>query len=256
MNIGLARPLKFERSTAGEKNVLGLRGEVGMNASGSEQSPASRLAEVRRRIAEACEEGGRDPTAVTLIAVSKTFGPDAIAPVSAAGQRAFGENRVQEARAKWPDLKARHPDVALHLIGPLQSNKAKDAVALFDAIHSVDRPSICAALAKEIERQARSPLLFVEINTGAEPQKAGVLPDAADAFLRDCRDTYGLAVAGLMCIPPFDEPPAPHFALTAKIAARNGLALLSMGMSADYEVAIRFGATHVRVGTAIFGARH
>ena len=219
------------------------------------ESPAARLAAVRGAIAQACAEAGRDPAAVTLIAVSKTFGAEAIVPVVAAGQRVFGENRVQEAKAKWPALKARHPDIALHLIGPLQSNKAKEAVALFDAIHAVDRPSLCAALAKEIGRQQRAPALFVEINTGAEPQKAGVLPEAADGFLRDCRDTYGLSIAGLMCIPPADEAPAPHFALTAKIAARNGLKLLSMGMSADYEIAIRFGATHVRVGTAIFGTR-
>jgi pyridoxal phosphate enzyme (YggS family) len=192
---------------------------------------------------------------VTLVAVSKTFAADAVAPVIAAGQRVFGENRVQEAKAKWPELKARHPDVALHLIGPLQSNKAKEAVALFDAIHSVDRPSLCAALAREIDKQGRAPLLFAEINTGAEPQKAGILPEAADAFLAACRGTYGLSIAGLMCIPPADEAPAPHFALTAKIAARNGVTLLSMGMSADYETAIRFGATHVRVGSAIFGAR-
>ena len=224
-----------------------------MNDSPSGRSSA--LGEVRRRIAQACAEAARDPAAVALVAVSKTFGPDAIAPVIAAGQRVFGENRVQEAKAKWPDLKARHPDIALHLIGPLQSNKAKEAVALFDAIHSVDRASLCAALAKEIARQGRAPLLFAEINTGAEPQKAGILPDAADGFLRECRDTYGLAIAGLMCIPPLDEPPAPHFALTAKIAARNGLRLLSMGMSADFESAIRFGATHVRVGSAIFGER-
>jgi len=224
-----------------------------MNDSPSGRSSA--LGEVRRRIAQACAEAARDPAAVALVAVSKTFGPDAIAPVIAAGQRVFDENRVQEAKAKWPDLKARHPDIALHLIGPLQSNKAKEAVALFDAIHSVDRPSLCAALAKEIARQGRAPLLFAEINTGAEPQKAGILPDAADGFLRECRDTYGLAIAGLMCIPPLDEAPAPHFALTAKIAARNGLRLLSMGMSADFESAIRFGATHVRVGSAIFGER-
>jgi pyridoxal phosphate enzyme (YggS family) len=226
-----------------------------MNNSPSERSVAARLTEVHQMIAQSCAETGRDPAAVTLIAVSKTFGGNAIEPVIAAGQRVFGENRVQEAKAKWPDLKARHPGLALHLIGPLQSNKAKEAVALFDAIHAVDRPSLCAALAKEIGRQGRSPQLFVEINTGAEAQKAGVLPGAADAFLRECRDTYGLAIAGLMCIPPIEEAPAPHFALTAKIAARNGLSLLSMGMSADYEVAIRFGATHVRVGTAIFGER-
>ncbi|HLH88215.1 MAG TPA: YggS family pyridoxal phosphate-dependent enzyme [Xanthobacteraceae bacterium] len=227
-----------------------------MNDSPFDVAAAERLAEVRRKIVQACNEAGRDAAAVTLIAVSKTFAAEAIAPVIAVGQRVFGENRVQEAKAKWPDLQARHPGLALHLIGPLQSNKTKEAVALFDAIHSVDRPSLCTALAKEIEKQARSPLLFVEINTGAEPQKAGILPEAADAFLRDCRATYGLTVSGLMCIPPAEEPPAPHFALTAKIAARNGLELLSMGMSADYEVAIRFGATHVRVGSAIFGARH
>jgi PLP dependent protein len=217
---------------------------------------ADRLAEVRRRIGEACVEAARAPAGVTLVAVSKTFGAEAIAPVIAAGQRVFGENRVQEAKAKWPALRERHSDLLLHLIGPLQSNKAKEAVALFDAIHTVDRPSLCAALAKEIERQGRSPLLLVEINTGAEPQKAGVLPEAADGFLRECRETYGLTIAGLMCIPPLDEAPAPHFALTAKIAARNGLAVLSMGMSADFESAIKFGATHVRVGSAIFGERN
>jgi pyridoxal phosphate enzyme (YggS family) len=226
-----------------------------MNDSPSEGSAAGRLAEVRRRIAQACADAGRDPAAVTLVTVSKTFGADAIAPVITAGQRVFGENRVQEAKAKWPALQARHPDLMLHLIGPLQSNKAKEAVALFDAIHTVDRPSVCAALAKEIDKQGRQPLLLVEINTGAETQKAGVLPEAADAFLRACRETYGLAIAGLMCIPPLGEPPAPHFALTAKIAARNGLRFLSMGMSADYETAIRLGATHVRVGSAIFGER-
>jgi hypothetical protein len=218
-------------------------------------SPAERLGDVRRRIAQACLDVGRDSGAITLVAVSKTFGADSIEPVLAAGQRVFGENRVQEAKAKWPTLTARYPDIDLHLIGPLQSNKAKDAVALFGAIHTVDRPSLCAALAKEIDKQGRQPRLFVEINTGAEPQKAGILPEGADAFLRECRETYGLGIQGLMCIPPLDEPPAPHFALTAKIAARNGLALLSMGMSADYETAIRFGATHVRVGSAIFGER-
>jgi pyridoxal phosphate enzyme (YggS family) len=187
--------------------------------------------------------------------VSKTHGADAIEPVLAVGQRVFGENRVQEAKAKWPGLRERYPDVELHLIGPLQSNKAKEAVALFDAIHTVDRPSLCAALAKEIERQGRQPLLFVEVNTGAEPQKAGVLPEHVDDFLRACRQDYGLTIQGLMCIPPLDEAPAPHFALLAKIAARNGLALLSMGMSADFAIAIQFGATHVRVGSAIFGER-
>jgi pyridoxal phosphate enzyme (YggS family) len=213
------------------------------------------LSTVRLGIADACRDAQRDPASVTLIAVSKTFGVDAITPVIDAGQRVFGENRVQEAKAKWPSLKEQFPDTELHLIGPLQSNKAREAVAMFDAIHSVDRPSLCAALAKEIDRVGRRPQLLVEVNTGAEPQKAGVLPEHADAFLQTCRDTYGLAIAGLMCIPPADEPPAPHFALTAKIAARNGLRLLSMGMSADFQLAIRFGATHVRVGSAIFGAR-
>jgi pyridoxal phosphate enzyme (YggS family) len=213
------------------------------------------LAAVRQEIERACREAGRDPSSVTLIAVSKTFGAEAIEPVIAAGQRTFGENRVQEAKAKWPALKARHPGLELHMIGPLQSNKVKEAVALFDAIHSVDRASLCGALAKEIAKSARPPKLFVEINTGAEPQKAGVLPEDADQFLAQCRAGHGLTIDGLMCIPPFDEAPAPHFALTAKIAARNGLKLLSMGMSADYAVAIAMGATHVRVGTAIFGHR-
>lgn len=213
------------------------------------------LAKVRREIADACADAKRDPASVTLVAVSKTFDAEAVEPVLIEGQRVFGENRVQEARAKWPALRAGYPNVELHLIGPLQSNKAKEAVQFFDAIHAVDRPSLCEALAKEIKKQARAPLLFVEINTGAEPQKAGVLPEAADDFLKTCRETYGLMIAGLMCIPPLNEAPAPHFALTAKIAARNGLSLLSMGMTADFPVAIRFGATHVRIGTAIFGSR-
>jgi hypothetical protein len=218
------------------------------------------LAAVREQIAAACRDAGRDPATVTLVAISKTFGADAIAPVIAAGQRVFGENRVQEAKAKWLPLIARHGargdgGIDLHLVGPLQSNKAKEAVALFDAIHSVDRASLAEALAKEIAKQGRRPLLFAEINTGAEPQKAGVLPQDADGFLAACRDRYGLNVSGLMCIPPFEEAQAPHFALTAKIARRNGLKLLSMGMSADFQTAIAFGATHVRVGTAIFGAR-
>jgi pyridoxal phosphate enzyme (YggS family) len=216
---------------------------------------ATGLARVHAEIARACRDAQRDPAEVTLIAVSKTFGADAIEPVIAAGQRVFGENRVQEAKAKWPPLMAKHPGLSLHLVGPLQSNKAKDAVALFDAIHAVDRPSLCEALAKEIAKQGRTPTLFVEINTGAEPQKAGVLPEAADAFLAACRDSYGLTISGLMCIPPVDEAPGPHFALTAKIARRNGLKLLSMGMSADFTTAIALGATHVRVGSAIFGER-
>jgi pyridoxal phosphate enzyme (YggS family) len=226
-----------------------------MNEMPTHSDVVSRLSAVNQTIATACREARRDVAAVTLIAVSKTFGVETIEPVIVAGQRVFGENRVQEARAKWPILMEQYPDIELHLIGPLQSNKAKEAVSLFHAIHSVDRPSICAALAKEIARQGRRPRLFVEINTGAEPQKAGVLPEAADDFLRACAETHGLAIEGLMCIPPSDQPPAPHFALTAKIAVRNGLPLLSMGMSADFALAIRFGATHVRVGSAIFGVR-
>src|SRR5471030_1144539 len=213
------------------------------------------LAAVRTDIARACRDAGRDPAEVTLVAVSKTFPPEQIDPVIAAGQRVFGENRVQEAKAKWPPLLAKHSGVALHLIGPLQSNKAKEAVALFDAIHSVDRPSLCEALAKEIVSQKRQPELFVQLNTGEEPQKAGIAPAEADGFIARCRASYGLTIDGLMCIPPADEAPAPHFALTAKIAARNGVKLLSMGMSADYAIAIAMGATHVRVGSAIFGTR-
>lgn len=219
-------------------------------------SIALALLDVRQEIARACRDAKREPSSVTLIAVSKTFPAEVVEQAIAAGHRVFGENRVQESKAKWPALKEKHPDIELHLIGPLQSNKAKEAVALFDAIHSLDRSSLCEALAKEIAKQQRRPRLFVEINTGAEKQKAGVLPEDADAFLARCRDQYGLVVEGLMCIPPLDDTPAPHFALTAKIAARNGLKLLSMGMSADFPVAIQFGATHVRVGSAIFGARH
>lgn len=219
-------------------------------------TPATTALEtVRDRIARACKDAGRDPADVTLVAVSKTFAAEAIAPVIEAGQRVFGENRVQEAKAKWPALIEKCDGIALHLIGPLQSNKAKEAVALFDAIHSVDRASLCEALAKEIAAQGKAPILFVQINTGAEPQKAGVLPQDADAFLAACRDQYGLTISGLMCIPPVDEAPGPHFALTAKIAKRNGLTLLSMGMSGDFTEAILFGATHVRVGSAIFGVR-
>jgi pyridoxal phosphate enzyme (YggS family) len=213
------------------------------------------LATVDQEIARACDQARRERASVTLIAVSKTFDATAIAPLLEAGQRVFGENRVQEARAKWPGLISACPGIALHLIGPLQSNKAKEAVALFDAIHSVDRPSICEALAKEIDSQKRRPELFVQLNTGEEPQKAGVAPADADAFIAGCREKYGLSITGLMCIPPVNDAPAPHFALTAKIAARNGLKQLSMGMSADFTTAIQLGATHVRVGSAIFGAR-
>jgi PLP dependent protein len=226
------------------------------NESAMNQTDApARLKTVLQHIAQACAKARRDPAEVTLVAVSKTFSAEAIAPMLVAGQHVFGENRVQEAMVKWPALKANYPATELHLVGPLQSNKAKEAVALFDAIHSVDRPSLCEALAREIAKQGRAPLLFAEINTGGEPQKSGVLPQQADGFLERCRCTYGLPIAGLMCLPPLGEPAAPHFGLTAKIARRNGLRLLSMGMSADFALAIAFGATHVRVGTAIFGER-
>lgn len=215
----------------------------------------SALQTVRSDVERACRDASRDSSDVTLIAVSKTFGVEAIEPVIAAGQRVFGENRVQEAKAKWPSLLEKYNGLSLHLIGPLQSNKAKEAVLLFDAIHSVDRASLCAALAKEIDKQGRQPTLFVEINTGAEPQKAGVLPEQADEFVKNCHDIYNLTISGLMCIPPHNEAPGPHFALTAKIARRNGLQFLSMGMSADFDVAIAMGATHIRLGSAIFGAR-
>jgi pyridoxal phosphate enzyme (YggS family) len=214
------------------------------------------LAQVRQRIATAADEAGRSASDITLIAVSKTFDAAAIEPVIDAGQRAFGENRVQESKIKWPALIARHPGIALHLIGPLQSNKAQDAVALFDCIHSLDREKLARVLADEIQRQGRSPQLFIEINTGDEDQKAGIAPRDADRFIASCRGTYGLTIAGLMCIPPADEEPALHFALLETIAKRNGLKGLSMGMSADVETAICFGATHVRVGSAIFGERH
>lgn len=221
--------------------------------------PGSGIEAVRDEIARACRDAGRDSSTVTLVAVSKTFDAAAIEPVIAGGQRVFGENRIQEAKAKWPPLIERYGKdeggIELHLVGSLQSNKAKEAVALFDVIHSLDRPRLAEALTKEIAKQGRRPTLFVEINTGAERQKSGVLPQDADDFLAACRQRYGLTIAGLMCIPPFDEPPGPHFALTAQIAKRNGLKLLSMGMSVDFPIAIAFGATHVRVGTAIFGAR-
>jgi pyridoxal phosphate enzyme (YggS family) len=235
--------------------LLAVVGRGVMDGTVSTQTTSSGLSAVRQEIERVCRDAKRDPASVTLVAVSKTFGADAIEPVIAAGQKIFGENRVQEAKGKWPALLVRTLGLELHMIGPLQSNKAKEAVALFHAIHSVDRPSLCAALAKEIEKQGRRPKLFVEINTGAEAQKAGVLPQDADAFLAQCRDSHGLAIDGLMCIPPADDAPAPHFALAAKIAARNGLKLLSMGMSADYATAIAMGATHVRVGSAIFGGR-
>jgi pyridoxal phosphate enzyme (YggS family) len=218
-------------------------------------TPHPALEAVRTRIAAAAREAGRDPASVTLIAVSKTFEASAIRPVLAGGQRVFGENRVQEAQGKWPDLKAEFPDIELHLIGPLQSNKAKEAVALFDAIETVDREKIAAELAKEIAKQGRTPKLYVQVNTGSEPQKAGIEPREAVAFVKRCRETHGLKVEGLMCIPPLEENPGPHFALLAKLAKEAGVEKLSMGMSGDYELAVAFGATSVRVGSAIFGTR-
>ncbi|MDR6874713.1 pyridoxal phosphate enzyme (YggS family) [Bosea sp. BE125] len=215
----------------------------------------TRLAATRAAIARAARDFEREPDSVALIAVSKTMPAEAILPALEAGQRVFGENYVQEAKAKWPELKLRFPDAQLHMIGPLQSNKAREAVELFDAIHSLDRESLAKELAREIGRTAKAPTLFVQVNTGDEPQKGGVSPAGIDAFLENCRLRHGLVITGLMCIPPADEPPSPHFALLAKIAARHGLHGLSMGMSADYEAAIQMGATYVRVGSAIFGAR-
>jgi len=216
---------------------------------------AANLTAVRDRIAAAARAAGRLPESVALVAVGKTHPPASVQAALIAGHRLFGENRVQEAQTKYPALREAFPDLALHLIGPLQTNKVKDAVALFDVIESVDRPRLAAALAEEMARTGRRLPCFVEVNTAEEPQKAGVLPAAADAFIVECRDRLGLPIAGLMCVPPQDEPPAPHFALLREIARRTGLELLSMGMSADFETAIRFGATHVRVGTAIFGTR-
>lgn len=215
----------------------------------------SRLAEVRARIAAAEREAKRPAGSVTLVAVSKNFDADAVRPVIAAGQRVFGENRVQEAAAKWPALKSEFLDIELHLIGPLQSNKAKEAVALFDVIETVDREKIAAELAKEIARQGKAPKLYVQVNTGSEPQKAGIEPTEAVAFVERCRSVHKLAIDGLMCIPPAEENPGPHFALLAKLAREAGIERLSMGMSGDYETAIAFGATSVRVGSSIFGSR-
>ena len=236
---------------------------------------ADRLREITDRISAAARQAGRDPRDVMLVAVTKTYSADAILPVIAAGQRIFGENRVQEAKGKWPPLLHQskhgpepelggidaqqkvdgHPDLELHLIGPLQSNKVRDAVALFDAIHTVDRLKIAAALAEEMKAQGRQPQLFVQVNTGEEPQKAGVAPSDAETLVNACRNKLGLKIDGLMCIPPFDQAPEPHFELLAKLAGDLGLPSLSMGMSADFEAAIRCGATHVRVGSAIFGHR-
>ncbi|MCQ2002313.1 YggS family pyridoxal phosphate-dependent enzyme [Rhizobium sp. NRK18] len=216
---------------------------------------ADRLAEVLNTIAATAKRAGRADGSVTLVAVSKTFDADTIRLAIAAGQRVFGENRVQEAQAKWPDLKQETDDIELHLIGPLQSNKAADAVALFDVIETVDREKIARALASEIERQGRTLRLYVQVNTGLEPQKAGIAPDDAVAFVDFCRNELKLTIEGLMCIPPAGENPGPHFALLQKLAAEAGLAKLSMGMSGDYQTAVEFGATSVRVGSAIFGER-
>lgn len=215
----------------------------------------ARLNLVREDIRLACEGSDRPAGAVELVAVSKTVPAAAIEDAIEAGQRVFGENRVQEAQSKWPTLKTLHPNLELHLIGPLQTNKVKDAVALFDVIQTVDRPKLARALAEEMERTGKRPRCFVQVNTGEEPQKAGVAPDDVPGFVELCRETFNLPVEGLMCIPPFDEEPAMHFALLAKLADELGLPELSMGMSADFETAIAFGATYVRVGTAIFGAR-
>ncbi len=206
-------------------------------------------------IVNAAQEAGRAANATALCTVSKTFPADAIEPVIALGQKIFGENRVQEAEGKWPDLKARHADIELHLIGPLQTNKTQNAVAIFDVIQTLDRPKLARSLAKEMEKADRRLPSYIQINTGEEPQKAGISPREADAFVKACRDDYQLDIAGLMCIPPQNEEASPHFALLADIAARNGLTGLSMGMSADYPLAIEFGATIVRVGSAIFGPR-
>jgi hypothetical protein len=218
-------------------------------------SPLPALPDIRARINAAAKAYGRDASGIRLVAVSKQQPADRIAAAMSAGLRLFGENRVQEAEARWGPLKPQHPDLELRLIGPLQSNKAKDAVALFDAIDSLDRPKLAAALADAIQKAGRAPRLLVQVNTGEEPQKAGVAPLELDAFLAACARDYGLAIDGLMCIPPADEPPGPHFALLAQMAARHGLRELSMGMSDDFETAIRFGATMVRVGSALFGAR-
>ncbi|THF50390.1 YggS family pyridoxal phosphate-dependent enzyme [Allorhizobium terrae] len=214
-----------------------------------------RLAEVRSKIADAAKEANRKPESVQLVAVSKTFDADAIRPVIVEGQRVFGENRVQEAQGKWPELKSETAGIELHLIGPLQSNKAADAVALFDVIETVDREKIARTLADEMTKQGKTPRLYVQVNTGLEPQKAGIDPRETIAFVQFCQNDLGLSIEGLMCIPPADENPGPHFALLQKLAKECGVAKLSMGMSGDYETAIGFGATSVRVGSAIFGNR-
>ncbi|HMF05969.1 MAG TPA: YggS family pyridoxal phosphate-dependent enzyme [Methylocella sp.] len=219
------------------------------------ETSLDRLALVRTRIALAARDAGRAAQDISLVCVTKTFAAEEIRPVIEAGERVFGENRVQEAVAKWPKLREAHPDIELHLIGPLQSNKAREAVSFFDVIQTIDREKIAKALAGEIQKTSRHPKLFVQVNTGAEPQKAGILSQDADAFITSCRKNYGLEISGLMCIPPVDEQASPHFAFLNLIAARNGIKELSMGMSGDFELAIELGATHVRIGSAIFGAR-
>jgi PLP dependent protein len=239
-------------------NVLHCEGDAmsaGEKALKAEAGTLARLTEIRARIARAAKDAARTPEAVTLVCVSKTFGPADIKPVLEAGEKIFGENKVQEALSKWPELKQLYADVVLHLIGPLQTNKVREAVEFFDVIETLDRPKLAASLAKEIGRAGKHPKLYVQVNTGAEPQKAGILPQEADSFIASCRKDHGLEIAGLMCIPPVAEQASPHFALLNEIAKRNGIATLSMGMSADFELAIQLGATHVRVGTAIFGKR-
>ena len=230
--------------------MFGVFGKVGMAT-----DIAANLGQVKTQICEAAADCGRDPGAASLVCVSKTHAQEAIEQAIAAGQRVFGENRVQEAEQKWPALRQRYDDLRLHLIGPLQSNKVRPAVALFDVIETVDREKLARALAREMAASGHRPDCLIQVNTGEEDQKAGIFPDQADAFIALCRDDLGLPVIGLMCIPPVDEQPALHFALLREIARRNDLAVLSMGMSADYETAVRFGATLVRVGSAIFGAR-
>lgn len=226
-----------------------------MAEAGATVDVGANLREVKAQIEAAEQAAGREPGEVTLVAVGKVQPVEKVEAALAQGQRIFGENRVQEAQGKWPELKARYPDVTLHLIGPLQTNKAADAIALFDVIETVDRPKLARVLAAEMKKQGRMLECFVQVNTGEEDQKAGVLPADADAFIETCRDEHGLNIVGLMCIPPADDEPALHFALLREIARRHGLEKLSMGMSGDYEIAIEFGATHVRVGTAIFGDR-
>ncbi|MFN3890016.1 MAG: YggS family pyridoxal phosphate-dependent enzyme [Beijerinckiaceae bacterium] len=226
----------------------------GPAACGSE-SILDRFAKVRHEVSRAALASGRGAAEVTLVVASKTQGEKELRPLLAAGHRVFGENRVQEAIAKWPPLRAEFPDLELRLIGPLQSNKAREAVAFFDVIETIDRPRLAKAIADEIGRQGKAPRLYIEVNTGDEPQKAGISPRDADSFIRQCREEYGLVISGLMCVPPVGEQASPHFALLGQIAKRNGLADLSMGMTADYPLAIQLGATHVRIGTAIFGVR-